>query len=60
MTTRFAGEADAKHYGWVGWRIGQLIHSGHILSFHVPDVLWPFGLDLRLLDGVGPSLVAGR
>ncbi|MDQ6696789.1 MAG: hypothetical protein M3Z46_04950 [Actinomycetota bacterium] len=59
LTTRFVGEGDARHYGWVGWRIGQLIHTGDVFSLHVPDVLWPFGLNLRLLDGVGPSLLAG-
>ena len=41
---------DARYYTWLGWRIGRLIAHGHVIPFHVGDVIRPFGLDLRLLD----------
>jgi hypothetical protein len=50
---------DARYYTWLGWRIGRLISHGHVLPFHVGDVIHPFGLDLRLLDGYLPSYVSG-
>ena len=50
---------DARYYTWLGWRIGQLIAHGHVVPFHVGDVIPPFGLDLRLLDGYLPSYVSG-
>ena len=50
---------DARYYTWLGWRIGRLIAHGHIVPFHVGDVIHPFGLDLRLLDGYLPSYVCG-
>ncbi len=50
---------DARYYTWLGWRMGRLIAAGHIIPFHVGDVIRPFGLDLRLLDGYLPSYVSG-
>jgi hypothetical protein len=50
---------DARYYTWLGWRIGRLIAHGHIVPFHVGDVIHPYGLDLRLLDGYLPSYVSG-
>jgi len=50
---------DARYYTWLGWRIGRLIAHGHVVPFHVGDVIHPFGLDLRLLDGYLPSYVSG-
>src|SRR4029077_12271071 len=50
---------DARYYTWLGWRIGRLIAHGHVIPFHVGDVIHPFGLDLRLLDGYLPSYVCG-
>jgi hypothetical protein len=50
---------DARYYTWLGWRMGRLISHGHIVPFHVGDVIRPFGLDLRLLDGYLPSYVSG-
>jgi len=49
---------DARYYTWLGWRMGRLIAHGHLVPFHVPDVIHPFGLDLRLLDGYLPSYVS--
>jgi hypothetical protein len=50
---------DARYYTWLGWRMGRLIAHGHLVPFHVGDVIHPFGLDLRLLDGYLPSYVSG-
>jgi hypothetical protein len=50
---------DARYYTWLGWKIGHLIASGHVVPFHAGDVIHPFGLDLRLLDGYLPSYVSG-
>ncbi len=50
---------DGRYYTWLGWRIGRLIAHGHLLPAHISDVISPFGLDLRLLDGYLPSYVAG-
>jgi hypothetical protein len=50
---------DARYYTWLGWRMGRLIAHGHVVPFHVGDVIHPFGLDLRLLDGYLPSYVSG-
>jgi hypothetical protein len=50
---------DARYYTWLGWRVGRLIAHGHVIPFHVGDVIHPFGLDLRLLDGYLPSYVCG-
>jgi hypothetical protein len=50
---------DARYYTWLGWRMGRLIAHGHIVPLHVGDVIHPFGLDLRLLDGYLPSYVSG-
>jgi hypothetical protein len=50
---------DARYYTWLGWKLGHLIAHGHVVPFHVGDVIRPFGLDLRLLDGYLPSYVSG-
>jgi hypothetical protein len=50
---------DARYYTWLGWKMGHLIAHGHVVPFHVGDVIRPFGLDLRLLDGYLPSYVSG-
>jgi hypothetical protein len=53
------GGDDARYYTWLGWRIGRLIAHGHLVPVRITDVISPFGLDLRLLDGYLPSYVAG-
>jgi len=53
------GGDDARYYTWLGWRIGRLIAHGHPVPLHIADVISPFGLDLRLLDGYLPSYVSG-
>jgi hypothetical protein len=58
-TQIFGAGDDARYYTWLGWRMGRLISHGHVIPFHVGDVIHPFGLDLRLLDGYLPSYVSG-
>lgn len=53
------GSDDGRYYTWLGWRMGRLIAAGHIVPLHVPDVISPFGYDLRLIDGYLPSYVSG-
>jgi hypothetical protein len=60
LSSRIIGASDdTRYYTWLGWRIGKLIAAGHIVPTRIPDVIVPFGLDLRLLDGYLPSYVAG-
>ncbi|MDQ3984972.1 MAG: hypothetical protein M3280_00505 [Actinomycetota bacterium] len=58
-STSFVGFEDAHYYLWLEWRVGELIQSGDILSMHIPDVVVPFGVDIRLLDGQLPTLFGG-
>ncbi|HEX5095659.1 MAG TPA: hypothetical protein VFX21_06600 [Acidimicrobiia bacterium] len=51
------GSDDARYYAWLGWRVSRLIADGHVLPAHIPDVIAPFGLDARLLDGYLPTYV---
>ncbi len=53
------GSDDARYYAWLGWRMGRLIAHGHLVPVRIADVISPFGLDLRLLDGYLPSYVSG-
>ncbi len=50
---------DARYYTWLGWTMGRSIAHGHLVPFHAGNVIHPFGLDLRLLDGYLPSYVSG-
>ncbi|HZB97800.1 MAG TPA: hypothetical protein VE219_04300 [Candidatus Sulfotelmatobacter sp.] len=56
-TTEIPGAGDSEYYLWQGWRLADLIRHGHILPTFIPDVVWPFGSDLRLSDGYLPSYV---
>jgi len=49
---------DARYYTWLGWRMGRLIAHGILVPLRVPDVIAPFGFDLRLIDGYLPSYVS--
>ena len=53
---RTVGGGDARHWLWVGWRLAELVKDGH-LPTHIPDVLWPHGMDLLVADGALPSAV---
>ena len=58
--TRLVGRSDdGRYYAWLGWAIGRLIAHGHLVPLHIPNVIAPFGLDLRLVDGYLPSYVSG-
>src|ERR1700730_1496343 len=50
---------DGRYYTWLGWRIGRLVAHGHLIPLRIPDVIAPFGFDLRLIDGYLPSYVSG-
>jgi hypothetical protein len=58
-TQIFGTGDDARYYTWLGWHMGRLIAHGHVVPFHLGDVVHPFGLDLRLLDGYLPTYVIG-
>jgi len=53
-----AGNGDVHYYLWLTWAVGQMIRHGH-LALHIPNVIWPFGSDVRLLDGQVPTLIGG-
>ncbi len=58
--TRLVGRSDdGRYYAWLGWAIGRLIAHGHVVPLRIPNVIAPFGLDLRLVDGYLPSYVSG-
>ncbi|HTK16388.1 MAG TPA: hypothetical protein VL769_08355 [Acidimicrobiia bacterium] len=58
--TRLVGRSDdGRYYAWLGWAMGRLIANGHIVPLRIPNVIAPFGLDLRLVDGYLPSYVSG-
>ena len=53
-----AGWKDARYYAWVNWRIGEMLASGDI-GLRIRDIVWPYGVDVRLLDGLLPTLIGG-
>lgn len=55
----YVGEKDASYYIWLMWRVGRLMGSGEIWALRIPDVVWPLGVDLRLSDGLLPTLIGG-
>ena len=59
-STRLVGRSDdGRYYAWLGWAIGHLVAHGHVVPLRIPNVIAPFGLDLRLVDGYLPSYVSG-
>jgi hypothetical protein len=59
-STQMVGASDdARYYTWLGWRVGELIGDGHLIPLRIGDVIAPFGLELRLLDGYLPIYVSG-
>jgi hypothetical protein len=58
-TQMVGGSDDARYYTWLGWRVGRLIGEGHLIPLRIGDVIAPFGLELRLLDGYLPIYVSG-
>jgi hypothetical protein len=55
----YVGEKDANYYLWLTWRVGRLMASGDLWGLRIPDVVWPLGVDLRLADGLLPTLIGG-
>jgi hypothetical protein len=58
LSSKFLGWKDAHYYMWLTWRVGDMIRHGHIM-LRIPDVVWPYGSDLRLLDGQLPTAIGG-
>jgi hypothetical protein len=58
LSSRIAGWRDAGYYAWANWRAGQMLRSGD-LSLRIRDIVWPYGIDIRHLDGLLPTLVGG-
>jgi hypothetical protein len=58
LNSRFVGWRDAHYDLWLTWRVGELLRHGQ-LALHIPDVIWPYGSDVRLLDGQLPAFVGG-
>ena len=59
LADKFVGWRDGNYYMWLSWRVGDLIRAGDIFSLRIPDVVFPFGVDLRLADGLLPTFVGG-
>jgi predicted secreted protein len=58
LSSAFAGWKDSQYYVWLMWRVGQMLRDG-VFSTHISGVVWPYGIDIRLLDGQGPTLIGG-
>ena len=58
LSTRVVGApgGDAPYYVWLTWRWGRLLAGGHVFTHVIPDVVYPFGFDLRYVDGHLPTL----
>jgi len=56
---RWVGAYDAPYNAWLGWRISEAVRSGTIVPTHIPDALWPVGIDLLVTDGWLPTYVTG-
>ena len=56
LRDRAVGGGDARHWLWQGWRLAELVKGGD-LPTRIPDVLWPYGMNLLVADGALPSAV---
>lgn len=54
---RIAGGGDAWNVVWINWRLAEMIKSGNLVPWHIPDAIHPFGLDLRVSDGNLPIVI---
>jgi hypothetical protein len=54
-TDDWIGSVDTKYYGWLAWRLSELSSP----TLRLDGVVHPGGLDLILLDGVGPIALSG-
>jgi hypothetical protein len=53
-----AGWKDARYYTWATWKTGEMLSSGD-LTLRVRDIVWPYGVDIRHIDGHLPTLIGG-
>jgi len=58
LASNIAGWQDARYYSWLNWRVGRMLASGD-LTLRIRDIVWPYGVDIRLLDGHLPTLIGG-
>jgi hypothetical protein len=58
LGSRIAGWKDARYYSWASWRVGEMLRSGD-LGLRIPDIVWPYGVDIRHVDGQLPTLIGG-
>ena len=49
------GDVDTKYYGWMAWRLSRMGSPG----LRLDGVVHPGGLELSLLDGLGPITLSG-
>lgn len=59
LGSRMVGSGDGEYYLWQGWRLGRMLLSTDMLRLRIPDVVYPYGADLRLNDGLLPSIIGG-
>jgi len=52
-----AGSGDPWSMVWLHWRLADMIKSGNLLPWHIPDAIFPFGLDLRVSDSHLPVAI---
>ena len=53
-----AGWRDARYYVWASWRAGEKLASGDF-GLRIPEIVWPYGIDVRLVDGQLPTMIGG-
>lgn len=58
LGSRIAGWKDARYYTWATWKAGEMLSSGD-LTLRVRDIVWPYGVDVRHIDGHLPTLIGG-
>src|SRR5690606_2653004 len=57
LATVQIGSLDGETWMWHGWRIAEEMRRGTIVPWRIPDVVAPYGIDLRLEDGWIPSYI---
>jgi hypothetical protein len=58
LGSHIAGWLDARYYAWANWRAGEMLASGD-LTLRIREIVWPYGIDIRHLDGQLPTLIGG-
>jgi hypothetical protein len=58
LGSEIAGYGDARYYAWASWLAGEKLGSGD-LGLRIDEIVWPYGIDIRHLDGQLPTLIGG-